>query len=170
MGAMSVSSHLSPEPERRLWIILENMRQAVESTELKLGGLMLLAAAELAFLGPWWGARACLGLCLPLGVLGLSPLSRAVEWVPWIEPAAAKPALADSLLVPEDLLKYTLSELILKLDKYLGGGITATPYYEDLVTQILLRARAAARKQRVFRVVCALAGAGQLALLGKFFL
>ena len=47
---MSVSSHLNPEPERRLWILHGNMRHAVEWTDIKLGALAVFAAAQMALL------------------------------------------------------------------------------------------------------------------------
>ena len=69
-------------------------------------------------------------------------------------------------LVADDLAKYSHLELITRLDKYLGGGITATQYYEDIIGEIVVCARIAARKQRLFRVACIVVGLGQLGLLG----
>ncbi|HAU90645.1 MAG TPA: hypothetical protein DCW72_10690, partial [Elusimicrobia bacterium] len=64
---MSVSSHLNPEPERRLWIIHEKVRLAADRTDLKLAALAVFAALELALLkgGPRCGAghAAILLLC-----------------------------------------------------------------------------------------------------------
>ncbi len=47
---MSVSAHLTPEPERRLWLMLENARHEAEGAERKAAALAAFAAAELAFL------------------------------------------------------------------------------------------------------------------------
>ncbi|MDP2332052.1 MAG: hypothetical protein Q8M19_15300, partial [Reyranella sp.] len=47
---MSVSAHLTPEPERRLWLILESMRHEVDSADARIAGLTAFAAAELAFI------------------------------------------------------------------------------------------------------------------------
>jgi len=53
------------------------------------------------------------------------------------------------------------------LDKYLGGGITATPYHEDIVGQIVIHARIAVRKQRLFNAACVIVGIAQLGVLGQ---
>lgn len=169
---MSVSSHLTPEPERRLWLILESMRGAVDGADARLWGLALLSAAELLGLrmgAPEGGvgvlALLTLGVAAAVSVFGLSPLARSPRWAPWIEPPRIKNSVDDSLVAVDDLAKYTVGELINRLDKYLGGGITATQYYEDIVGQIAKTSRVAARKHRVFRAACAAAGLGQLALL-----
>jgi len=55
-------------------------------------------------------------------------------------------------------------ELVNIMDRYLGGGVTATPYYDDIVGQIVLTAR------RITRKVRALAAAGALAVLAQLVL
>ena len=86
---MSVSAHLTPEPERRLWLMLESMRQAVEETNWKVAAITAFAAMELALLKPaeagpaWLAASAALTAALPLA---FSPLSRRGKWPPHIEP------------------------------------------------------------------------------------
>lgn len=171
---MSVSSHLTPEPERRLWLILESMRHSVESTDVKIAALTAFAAAEAAFLkaGAPSGTLAHLTLlslsaALPLGVFAFSPLARTPVRLPVIDPPKDKPSIDDCLISADDLTKYPLGELIHRMDKYLGGGITATQYYEDLVSQIVGHARLAARKQHLFRAACMLVILGQLGLLGQ---
>ncbi|MDE2144107.1 MAG: hypothetical protein KGJ84_16990 [Elusimicrobia bacterium] len=171
---MSVSAHLTPEPERRLWIILESMRHAVEWTETKVGALTVFAAAELAFLkitaasDPVGSlAVAALTVALPLGAFAFAPLRRLPKWLAFLEPAKHKPSLSDNLISPDDLAKYSHGDLIFKLDKYLGGGITATAYYEDIVGQIVDHAHLAARKQRLFRLTCLVVGFAQFCLLGQ---
>ncbi len=57
------------------------------------------------------------------------------------------------------------NELIHKLDKYLGGGITATQYYEDIVGLILADARVARRKRRWLAILFWLVGVGQAGVL-----
>lgn len=169
---MSVSSHLTPQPESRLWILFDNTRHAVERSEAKIAGLAAFAALELGFVassGP--GAFLSLVTVLPLFaaiVLGLAaslPLARLPRWLQDLEPPVDKPAAADCMVLAEDIAKYTQAEMILRLDRYLGGGITATQYYEDIVGQIVLQARAAARKERLFRWTCLLVLAGQPGLL-----
>lgn len=174
---MSVSAHLTPEPERRLWLILESMRQAVESADWKIAGLTAFAALELAVIRlvlPMSGAAtiaaAALTAALPVGVLAFAPLTRLPKWLLFLEPNKGRASADDNFIVAEDLVKYSHGELIFKLDKYLGGGITATPYYEDAVGEILLNAKTAVRKRRLLRFTCALVGAGQLALLAQPFL
>jgi hypothetical protein len=161
---MSVSSHLTPEPERRLWLILEGMQAAAARADRTLAALAALALAECAVLrgGPAWAVGPLLAV-LVAAVFGLSPLSRAVKWMPWLEPPRTKFGVDDSLVSAADLAKYPVGEMINRLDRYLGGGITATQYYEDIVREISVTARAAARKQRVVSVVCLAALLAQLA-------
>jgi hypothetical protein len=170
---MSISSHLTPEPERRLWLILESMRGCVERADRKTAALTAFAAAEFAFIktsasaGPLeLLALAILAASLPLGVFSFSPLVGLPKWLPFLGLQKDRPATADNLMSADDLAKYSHLELINRLDKYLGGGITATQYYEDIIGEIVVSARIAARKQRLFRVSCIVVGLGQLGLLG----
>jgi len=171
---MSISAHLTPEPERRLWTILENVRRSAEWTETKIGALTAFAAAQLAFLrlagasGPLGlAALLALGAALMVGLFAFAPLSRLPPWLDFLGPAKDKTSVNDCLIAFEDLAKYTQNELINRLDRYLGGGVTATPYYEDIVGQIARTASVAARKQRLLRASCAVVGFGQLCLLGQ---
>ena len=162
---MSVSAHLTPEPERRLWLILESMRHEVDSADLRVAAVTALAAAELAFLKPGPSLAALLGVVLPLGMFAFTPLKRLPKWLQFLETRRDKMRADDSLILVDDLVKYSHGDLIFRLDKYLGGGITATPYYEDIVGQIVENARVAARKQRLLRAACVITGLGQLGLL-----
>lgn len=166
---MSVSSHLTPEPERRLWIILENMRDAVDRAERRLAVVTALAAVEVLLSASGgaarWLALIPLGLALPLGVFGLSALSTAPNWLPFLQFPHAAQLSGDCLVLYKDIAKYTQLELIHSYDRYLGGGISDTRYYEDIVGQIVGTARVAARKDLIFRALCVLAGLGQLGLL-----
>jgi len=172
---MSISTHLSPEPERRLWILLDAMQQAVQWADMRIAALTAFAAAQLAFLklvtpsGPLgWLTLVCLCAALPLGVFAFSPLSGKPNWLPFLEPPKPKHSVDDCLVSADDLAKYTHSELIHALDKYLGGGVTATHYHEDLVGRIVINARIATRKHRLFRAACIVVGIGQIGLLGQF--
>jgi hypothetical protein len=171
---MSVSSHLTPEPERRLWLLLEKMRYAMAWAEGKVGALSFFVLVEFSILkaalpGGWLGflGLGALAAALPLAIVALSPLVETTRRLPWLEPPLGRPTIDDSLIAEEDIAKYSHGDLILKLDRYLGGGITSTQYYEDIVLQILLSARIAVRKQRLFLALCALAGLGQLSLLAR---
>lgn len=156
---VSVSAHLSPEPERRLWIIHESLRQAVDGYDSRIAALAALCAVEAALLRS--PSMACLA---GLGFAALTPVSRLPKTLAYLEEGRRKPRADDNLLLPEDLTKYSHGELIFRLDKYLGGGITATPYYEDLVGRILEHAHQASRKKRLLAAMCALAALGQLGL------
>lgn len=171
---MSVSTHLTPEPERRLWLIYEQMTAAAERADWKLFALTAFAAAQLAVLErpgaavpPGFLATLCLYAALPLGVLAFLPMAGRPRWVPALDPAQGRPSAGDCLIAAEDVVKYSPSELVNRLDKYLGGGITATPYYEDIVARTVIAARIAARKQRFLRALCLVVGAAQLCLLGR---
>lgn len=171
---MSVSAHLTPEPERRLWLILESMRHEVDWADMRIGALTGFAVAELAFIKillpvgpPGFMALVSLTVALPLGVFAFTPFKRLPKWLQFLEPQRGKISTEDSLISVNDLVKYSHGDLIFHLDKYLGGGITATPYYEDIIGQIVENARIAARKQRLFRATCVVVGAGQLGLLGQ---
>ena len=174
---MSISAHLTPEPERRLTLILENVRHEGEWADKKIGALTALAAAELAFSrfapagGPvGFATAAALAVALPLGVFSFAPLARLPAFLSFLDEAKHKTSVNDCLVAVEDLAKYTQGELINRLDRYLGGGITATPYYEDIVGQIVARASTAARKRRLFRASCLVVGLAQLGLLAQLFL
>ncbi len=95
-------------------------------------------------------ARAALAAALPLGVFAFAPLARLPKFLSFLDEEKHKTSVNDCLIAFEDLAKYTQGELINRLDRYLGGGITATPYYEDIVGQIVEHASIAARKQRLF--------------------
>lgn len=163
---MSVSAHLSPEPERRLWLILGSLKEAADRADWKIAALTVFSTAQLAaFPGSDWLVKAALGAAVPLGVFAFSPLSRAPRWMNFADPPRGRPKVEDSFLEPEDLVKYTHGDLIFKLDKYLGGGITATPYYEDLVGQIAEHSTVAARKKRLLRGLWLLVSIAQFDLL-----
>ena len=152
------------------------MRHSVEWADRKIAALTAFAAAELAFVplpapaGPLgFLIRLSLAASLPLGVFAFAPLGRLPPFLSFLDEAKHKTSVNDCLISVEDLAKYTQGELVNRLDRYLGGGITATPYYEDIVGQIAANASAAARKRRLFRASCALVGAGQLCLLARMF-
>jgi hypothetical protein len=167
---VSVSSHLTPEPERRLWLILENMRLSAHEAEWRLGAVAVFCAAELAALRAWEASgplvlsgAALLTLALLLAAAGFIPLSLVPKWQhPSTLDTSSDPN--DCLIFFGDLAKYSHGSLIGRFDKYLGGGITGTPYYEDLVGQIVVNARIAARKSRVLLIASLCAAAGQLGL------
>lgn len=173
---MSISAHLTPEPERRLTLILENMRREGDRADVKIGALTAFAAAELTFskiLAPsgalGFFTVASLAAVLPLGVFAFAPLARLPKFLSFLDEAKHKTSVNDCLIEAADLAKYTQGELVNRLDRYLGGGITATPYYEDIVGQIVAGASVASRKLRLFRAACALAGFAQLCLLAQVF-
>ena len=124
---MSVSSHLTPEPERRLWVILEQMQHAVEWVDRKIGAITAFAMLELALIkllaptGPLgFLTLLLLALALPLGVIAFSPLTGKPKGL--YQPHKDKPSVDHCMIQAEDIAKYTHSELVHRLDKYLGGG------------------------------------------------
>jgi hypothetical protein len=163
---MSVSSHLTPEPERRLWLILESARHAAEFNDLKIAGLTVFAVGEF-FCAHSLPVRCALAAAATIGVFAFSPISGKPRWHPFHTGAADKPRSADNLVSVDDLAKYSHGELIARLDWYLGGGITATQYYEDIVGQIVISARLATRKGRLFWICCVLVGLAQLGLIAQ---
>lgn len=171
---MSVSSHLTPDPERRLWIILGDMRHSVEWADKKVGALTAFAAFQAVFISnlAQTGTLGSLVLvllcaCLPLGVFAFSPLTGMPKRLPYLDPPRDKPSAVDRMIDIEDISQYSHGELVLRLDEYLGGGITSTQYYEDIVGEIVMGARVATRKLRLFRVCCLLVGLAQLILLAQ---
>lgn len=167
---MSVSTHLTPDPERRLLILRESMQESVSWADKKLGALTAFAAAQLAWLymaapagALSLAAMAALAAALPIGIFAFSPLIGKPG------PLKGPHRSDDSLVLAEDLAKYTSAEMVLLLDRYFGGGITATQYYEDIVAQIIAGARLAVRKTRFFKYASLLAGIAQLCLLARVF-
>lgn len=159
---MSVSSHLSPEPERRLWLILEMVRGEADRAEWLLAALAAICALE-AFAVP--AARTFVTAAGAFSVLSLLPVPRKPRRVPFLDPELSRPGVDDSLVSFHDIAKYALGDLILKLDRYLGGGVTNTQYYEDIVAEIVHESRRAARKRRLFGAACFLTALAQLALI-----
>lgn len=174
---MSVSSHLTPDPERRLRIIYGNLDNAVKWADSKLGAVTIFAAAQavaVKYLLPDGiaGQAALVILCavVPVGLLGVSPFLETLHRLPLLDPRQDKLPDGNYLVNEYDISKYSQAELTSYLDRYLGGGITATPYYEDIVAQIVISARIATRKRRLFAAACALAGGAQLFLLARLLL
>jgi hypothetical protein len=159
-----ISSHLTPEPERRLWLIYESVRHAVENAEWKIAAVVALCAAQLTVLGTGHFAAVPLSAAVLLGLVGFSPLKRMPQRLAYLGSAEDRPAPSDCLVTVEDLAKHTHGELIARFDKYLGGGITAMAYHEDITVQIAALARVAAIKRKIFLWVCVLAGLGQFGL------
>lgn len=168
---MSVSSHLNPEPERRLWIIHEHLRRGLEWTDLRLWALAFFAALELpaaAYLLPPGAVRtlvfALLGASLPPAALALTPYLDMPQRLPLGDAGSGRPHTGDSMLSARDLARYPQAELVNILDRYLGGGVSATPYYDDIVGQIVQVSRVQARKARVLAASGTLVALAQAAL------
>lgn len=169
---MSVSSHLTPEPERRLWAVLDHMRAEAARSDWRLLALTAFAALEALSLGSQgvFGfagrvGQLALGAGVLFGLVAFAPLDRMPRALSLLEPARGRQTVDDSFITAEDLVKYAHGELVLKMDRYLGGGITNTQYHEDLVREIGANARLAARKRRLLLIQVGLVAAGQLALL-----
>jgi len=174
---MSISSHLAPDPERRLRVIHENIHNALKHADRKLGAITLFAAVQMAvvrIVAPEgeMGSIALLALCaaLLLSLLGISPFIENSKPLPLLEPRKDLPHAGDSLINEYNIARCSQIELTNFLDKYLGGGITATRYYEDIIAQILIGARITTRKRRLFGSVCVLAGMAQLCLFVQLIL
>lgn len=170
-----ISTHLSPEPERRLWTICENVRDELRYADKKLAAITGLCAAELAFTawdtatGPAGPLALVCVMALTAGLLlGLAAfcISRAPKRL-FLAAGLDERRPDDSFVDFEDLAKYSHGDLIARFDKYLGGGIAATHYFEDIVGQIHEQSRVAASKRRLLRWVCWPAGAGQLLLAAR---
>jgi hypothetical protein len=153
------------------------MQHSVEWTDRRIAAVTAFAAIELALVKTLAPASPLdfltlmlLALALPLGVFAFSPLTGTPKWLHSPELRKDKPSVDHCLISAEDIAKYTQSELVHRLDKYLGGGITATPYHEDLVGQIVVHARIAVRKQRLFNAACIIVGIAQLGVLGQLLL
>lgn len=169
---MSVSSHLTPEPERRLWAVLDFLRGEAARADWRLLALCALCAVELlqlklagvtGFLA--YVGTLALALAAPFGLFAFAPLDRLPDRLAFLEPGRGRQSVDDSFITADDVVKYAHGELVLKMDRYLGGGITNTQYHEDLVREIGANARLAARKRRLLLIQCVLAGVGQLALM-----
>ncbi len=146
---------------------------SLNRTDRKLGAITIFAAAQMAvikFVSPEGALSylSLLALCavLPAGIFGISPFIETPGPLPLLDPVN-KPRAADSLLNEHDIAGYSQLELVSFLDRYLGGGITATPYYEDIVAQIVIGARIATRKRRLFGSACVITAAAQLCLLAQ---
>lgn len=169
---MSVSSHLTPDPERRLWIIHTRVHDLLRTADRKLWLFVFLAAAQIAlvrFASPGgmlaYAALLVLAPALPLGAFALSPFIEVPRPLLKHELIPGKKDSVYSLLNERDLAGFTQADLTITLDRYLGGGITATPYYEDIIGQIVTGSRVVVRKAMLLKVLCGLVLAGQLLFL-----
>lgn len=176
-NSMSISSHLSPDPERRLWVIHDSVRHASEWTDLKLGLVGLLAVLELPLLAGFFregaiafAAAGLLCAALALVLAALSPFTAMDRQIPLLDQAVGKVRQEDSLVLAEDLARSPYSELVFRMDRYLGGGITAIKLYEDIVARIIAASRAAVRKKRLLAAACGAVLGAQLALAAALLL
>ncbi len=150
---MSVSSHLTPDPERRLRVMHENIYNSLNRADRKLGTITFFAAVQMAvvrFVAPE-GAMGYLALLILCAVLpiGVSPFIETPKPIPLLKPED-KPHPGDSLIDEYDIVRYSQIELTNFLDRYLGGGITATPYYVDIIAQIVIGACASRRASAAY--------------------
>ena len=173
---MSVSSHLTPDPERRLRIIHDGISYSLRQTDLKLGAAALLAvlqAVAVRLVAPdgasAWAALVLFCAVLPVCFAGASPFMETSRPVPLLDRRGSR-RVPDSLLTERDIAECSQLELTNFLDRYLGGGITATPYYEDIVSRIVMDARVSSRKRRLLAAACYLSIAAQLCLLTRLML
>ena len=167
---LSVSSHLTPDPERRLRRMLDNLHEQQRSAEFKLSAAAIAAAIEMfAVLPSRTGTEFLLSLVICFAFAGLSPFMETDKKLPVLD--CKETDLPDDYILDEyDLAKYSSSELVNFLDKYLGGGISATPYYEDLVSRIAYRSRRLVRRHRMLAIACILICFAQVFACISFFL
>jgi hypothetical protein len=171
---MSVSSHLTPDPERRLRLIHGDVYDSLKWTDVKLGAITAFAMVQMAairLVAPEgvMSYLALLALCavLPVGILGCSPFIETPRPILPLDQRGDKPRAGDSLVNEHDIAGYSQIDLTNFLDRYLGGGVTATPYHEDIVAKIVLGARMTMRKRRLFTCACVLTGLAQFCLFAR---
>lgn len=153
---LSVSSHLTPDPERRLRRMLESLQNKQTALEHKLFFSALIAVIELfAVSRPIVLVELLLCLTIFFAFIGMSALIDFDGKMKFLDNCDMEPP-DDYIFDENDLSRYSKAGLVNFLDKYLGGGISATPYYEDLVSRIATLARKLVRMQRVFLIVCLL--------------
>jgi len=150
---LSVSSHLTPDPEKRLGRMLAGIENHRRTADFRLAVMSVVCAVELipaALAGGTAGGVAGVLLCAALAAsaAGLSPFAEFAGKSGVFGETAGKPP--DNYLVNEqDIVKYSHSELVDFLDRYLGGGVSATPYYEDIVSRVSSVSLITLRKRRI---------------------
>lgn len=167
---LSVSSHLTPDPEKRLSRMTDILCRQQDSAEKKLAVLAIVAAIEMFAVYPsHTGTEALLSIAIIAAFTGLSPLMDTEKEIRLLDHNDGR--VPDDYILDEyDIAKYSRSELVNFLDKYLGGGISATPYYEDMVSRILNKARRLVRRHRMFMICLVLMALAQIAACVSFFL
>ena len=167
---LSVSSHLTPDPEKRLGRMLDNLSRQQNMADFKLCTAAAIAAIEMFAVYPsHTGTEFFLSIVILLALFGISPITEKSCCVKFLDRDMSE--LPDDYLIDEnDLSKYSRSELVNFLDKYLGGGISATPYYEDLVSRISYSALALLRKKYVYLACFAVMSVAQICACVSFFL
>ncbi len=168
---MSVSAHLTPEPERRLWTLVEAARETAARRTRAAAALGGLASLELAAaaLAPHRGAalRAAslaAAACAVSAACALAAREASAARLPILDAAPGPTSANDDLLSVRDVSRYTRAELVHRLDRYLGGGVTSTPYYEDIIGRLSRAATAAERARRLLAACAALFSAAQVLL------
>ncbi len=146
------------------------MRRAAVIADFKLGALAFFSLLEIALLrlDSAFGLIATaivflMAVVLVICLFAVSPFVETVARAPLRDHRLDQDG-ADSLISARDLASRPHMELVNQLDRYLGGGVTATPYYEDIVGHIAVTARAVVRKQRLFSLSCVPALLAQLLL------
>jgi|GEM_PF-693612 len=155
---LSVSSHLTPDPEKRLLAIKESIREEIKSTENKLcfsaflSVLMAFLSFSLLGNGPFPVTASLLSmLALTVSMTAMSQFVERHGRIYCLD-GKRKEKTPEYILDEADLTEFSRLELVNFLDKYLGGGITAMDYYEDIVARVLLSARVCVRKKFMLSV------------------
>lgn len=151
---LSVSSHLTPDPEKRLIRMLENLNEQQRSADFRLFAGAIVSAVEMFALTPsCTGAEILLCAAILIVFTAMSPLMETEKRIKFLDVKESE--LPDDYIFDGyDIAKYSRSELVNFLDKYLGGGISATPYYEDMVSRISYSSRRLVRRQRLLLAMC----------------
>lgn len=159
---LSVSSHLTPDPEKRLRNLYAYLSDELRFMDYKLFFIVLASLVELSALVRY-STYASVLLCFIImaALLGISPLTEIPQKIKFLDIDSAKNP--DSIIIgANDIAGYSCAELVNFLDRYLGGGISATPLYEDIVSRILITSRVTVRKRKLFFSSCVLLAAMQL--------
>ena len=150
--------------------MLDNLLNQQRMADFKLAAVSVAAATEMFAVSPSrTGTEFFLSIAVAFSLLGMSSVTEKTGGVKFLDRSNSE-FPDDYLLDENDLSKYSRTELVNFLDKYLGGGISSTPYYEDLVSRISCAALCLIRKKRIFLICFILMSVAQVCACISFFL
>lgn len=143
-----------------LWKIFDSVDSLVKYAESKNIHILTFLGLQLTVvrvininMNLWFELCAVfLGASVFLSIVSFLPKSRLTNWLYHINRLNARPGTADNLLYYGDIIKYTVDDYIVAMEKSLACKIGGSTYLENLCRQIVVNAGIANDKFRLFKL------------------